>query len=78
MIILVIVVLMIYCLVEVAQANRYRVRLFPRWLWVFAVVCLPVVGPVCWLLFGRPSSNGNNQTRGLGPDDDDDFLRGLN
>lgn len=76
-IILVIIVLMIYSLVEVAQANRYQVRLFPRWLWVFAVVCLPIVGPLSWLFFGRPTAGGNNQGPVTGPDDDDDFLRGL-
>lgn len=70
------VLLTIYCVVEVAQAKGYQVRAMPRWLWAFAVICVPVIGPVGWLLLGRPS-NRRQRPQGKAPDDDDDFLRGL-
>ncbi len=75
------VLLIIYCLVEVAQAPPYAVRRMPRWLWATAVICLPVIGAVAWLMFGRPNAESRGQTtpsrRPSSPDDDPDFLRGL-
>lgn len=70
------VLLAIFCTVEVANADRYEVRNAPRWLWVIAIICLPVVGPLGWLIFGRPKQRPNRRTR-LNPDDDPDFLRRL-
>jgi len=80
--IIIIVLLMIYCVVEVAQAPRYAVRRMPRWLWATAVICLPLAGSICWLLLGRPNAESmgtrkRNQPRPSAPDDDVDFLRGL-
>ena len=79
--IIMIVLLAIYCIVEVAQAEPYAVRRMPRWLWATAIICVPLAGPVCWLMFGRPNaeSKRTNQMAGRpkSPDDDPDFLRGL-
>ena len=80
--IIIIALLMIYCVVEVAQAPRYAVRRMPRWAWATAVISLPLAGAVCWLLLGRPNAEtlGKKQTprrRPTAPDDDPDFLRGL-
>ncbi len=73
--------LMIYCVVEVAQASPYEVRGMPRWLWAFAIICLPLAGALCWLFFGRPNrasrASSQQQSRPRTPDDDIDFLRGL-
>lgn len=77
LIIIAIVALTIYCTVEVAQAPKFRVRLMPKWLWAFAVICLPVVGPLLWLMTGRPTAQPGKPRRDQGPDGDDDFLRGL-
>lgn len=78
-IIVAIVALTIYCTVEVAQSQKYRVRAMPKWLWAFAVICLPVVGPMSWLLWGRPNDQHTRgpRLRDQGPDGDEDFLRGL-
>ncbi len=76
LIILAIVMLTIYCVVEVAQSNPGRVRAMPKWLWAFVVICIPVIGPITWLLAGRPEAS-RHRHRSLGPDDDEDFLRGL-
>jgi len=78
--IIIIALLMIYCVVEVAQAPPFAVRRMPRWLWATAIICLPLAGAVCWLLLGRPtpeSSGTKQKPRPKAPDDDIDFLRGL-
>ncbi|WP_130873321.1 PLD nuclease N-terminal domain-containing protein [[Pseudopropionibacterium] massiliense] len=75
LLIVAVVMLTIYCVVELAQAKGARVRAMPRWLWLFVVICVPVIGPFAWLLAGRPSSRP--RPRQLAPDDDEDFLRGL-
>lgn len=78
LIVVAIVALTIYCIVELAQSHTYRVRAMPKWLWAFAVVFLPVVGPVAWLLWGRPADRARHpRPRDQGPDGDEDFLRGL-
>lgn len=79
LLVIVVVSLTIYCIVEVAQARNGQVRAMPKWLWAFTVICLPVLGPVTWLFFGRPLA-GPARRRPLpprAPDDDEDFLRGL-
>ena len=68
-----VVMLTIYCIVELAQTKGARVRAMPRWL--FVVICVPVIGPFAWLLAGRPAPRP--RPRPLAPDDDEDFLRGL-
>lgn len=74
-----VILLTIYCVVEVAQSKPYQVRNAPRWLWAFVVICLPVVGPLAWLMFGRPGggSGGKPKNPPRMPDDDPDFLRRL-
>lgn len=75
-----VILLAIYCIVEVAQAPKFAVRWMPRWLWAAAVICVPLAGSVGWLLLGRPtkqSHQGSNPERPKAPDDDPDFLRGL-
>ena len=80
--IIIVALLMIYCVVEVAQAPRFAVRRMPRWAWATAVICLPLAGAVCWLLLGRPNAESLGKKkaeprRPAAPDDDPDFLRGL-
>ncbi|MBA8796173.1 hypothetical protein FHX74_003826 [Friedmanniella endophytica] len=79
--VIMIVLLAIYCIVEVAQAEPYAVRRMPRWLWATAIICLPLAGSVCWLVFGRPNAESRRENERVGrprtPDDDPDFLRGL-
>ena len=75
--IVIIAMLMIYAIVEVAQSDPLRVRLMPRWLWAVAVIFLPGVGAVAWLLFGRPTRASRHRRPPKAPDDDPDFLRRL-
>ena len=78
---IIVILLMIYCVVEVAQAPRFAVRRMPRWAWATVVICLPLAGAVCWLLLGRPTAESRGKLRRnlrpTAPDDDVDFLRGL-
>jgi branched-subunit amino acid transport protein AzlD len=70
--------LMIYCVIEVAQADPARVRVAPRWLWAVAVIALPGVGSLAWLFFGRPTNRAIPPPPGpRAPDDDPDWLRKL-
>ncbi|MBK7821940.1 MAG: PLDc_N domain-containing protein [Tessaracoccus sp.] len=78
LLIVAVVMLTVYCVVEVAQSRGRVVRAMPRWLWAFFVICVPVVGPVLWLFFGRPvSGHTRPHHTDRAPDDDEDFLRGL-
>ncbi len=81
---MVVVMLTIYCVVDVAQTDGDRVRYAPKWLWALLVIALPIVGPVAWFFFGRPSSRppGDDDPwpkyhRPQAPDDDENFLKGL-
>ena len=79
--IIIVVLLTIFCVVEVAQAPPFAVRRMPRWLWATAIICIPLAGAVCWLLLGRPTADTlgirTRRLRPRAPDDDVDFLRGL-
>ncbi len=78
LLVLVIVAITVYALVEAAQAHPNRVRLMPRWLWMVAIVALPILGPVGWFALGRPHGGiGPAGRRPIAPDDDPDFLRRL-
>lgn len=77
LLIIAVVMLTIYCVVEVAQTKSHRVRTFPKWLWAFAVIAVPVAGPLGWLFAGRPREAAHALPRQHAPDDDEDFLRGI-
>jgi hypothetical protein len=78
----VVVILTVYTLVDCALFDRNRIRGVPRWVWILMIILLPVLGAVLWLLIGRgrrstSGSTGGRVTRSIAPDDDPDFLRGL-
>lgn len=79
--IVMVILLAIYCIVEVAQAPTYAVRRMPRWGWATLIILLPLVGSLGWLFFGRPNAESRRENQYTGrpkaPDDDNDFLRGL-
>lgn len=76
---LVVVILTVYTLVDCALFDRNRIRGLPRWVWIFVLILVPVVGPLLWLFVGRarPSSAGGKASRSLAPDDDPEFLQRL-
>lgn len=69
----------IYSLIECAQAEKYKVRSIPKGAWILVILLLPVIGAVLWLFFGRPKKvdPDSQPQRGRGPDDDPQFLRNL-
>ncbi|MFL6079611.1 MAG: PLD nuclease N-terminal domain-containing protein [Ornithinibacter sp.] len=83
--------LTVYCVIDAFQTDEADMRNLPKVAWVMIVLLLPVVGPVAWLLGGRPrrgtppsrgQQRGSGGGRGpdrrpRGPDDDPDFLKGI-
>ncbi|WP_315306242.1 PLD nuclease N-terminal domain-containing protein, partial [Rothia dentocariosa] len=46
--------LTLYTLLDALRTHQDQMRTFPKWLWIIAVIFFPVVGPLLWLLLGRP------------------------
>ncbi|WP_030526689.1 PLD nuclease N-terminal domain-containing protein [Phycicoccus jejuensis] len=81
--------LTIWTLVDCIQTDDGSVRNLPKIAWMLLILLFPVVGPVAWLVAGRPAGpllGGGRPGRGTpgptrrparGPDDDPDFLKGL-
>jgi phospholipase D-like protein len=46
--------LVVFCLIDCVQSDEHRVRNMPKWTWIVLIVLIPIVGPVVWLLAGRP------------------------
>lgn len=67
---------MIFALIDLFQVPASDVRGGSRFLWLLAILLLPVVGAALWLFFGRAPEDGP-RPRSLPPDDDPDFLRRL-
>ena len=78
--IVVALVLLIYAFFDIIATPAAQIRHLPKPLWI-AVVLVPLLGPVLWLVFGttrRGPATPPSRGRGVqGPDDDPDFLRGL-
>lgn len=80
--VILLIVLAIYCWIELAQSDSRDVRQLPKGFWAL-LIAVPLVGPIGWLVYGRP--NGENvatprpraRSRSLAPDDDPEFLRSL-
>jgi hypothetical protein len=80
--------LTIFCVIDCIQTEDGAVRNLPKWAWVLLVLLFPVVGPIAWLVAGRPgrAESGRHhvsgypeyrRTRPVAPDDDPEFLREL-
>lgn len=71
--------LAIYALIDCGQADRAKVRPPGKPLWLL-IILVPIVGPVAWLVLGRPAAAAGRpasapRPRPLAPDDDPEFLR---
>lgn len=85
--------LTLYTLLDALRTHQDQMRTFPKWLWIIAVIFFPVVGPLLWLLLGRPravrapkprqgggfsgSRRGTPPPTTSSPDDDEEYLRWL-
>ncbi len=86
-----IVGLTLYTLLDAVRAPAHEARTLPKWLWVLVTLLFPVVGPLMWLILGRPKAQpaagtprpGFGQRRNTpapsvsSPDDDEEYLRWL-
>lgn len=86
-----IVGLTLYTLLDAVRTPAHEVRTLPKWLWVLVTLLFPVVGPIMWLILGRPKAQptagaprtGFGQRRSTpapsvsSPDDDEEYLRWL-
>lgn len=76
---LAVAILTVYALVDCALFDRNRIRGLPRWVWIFVIVLVPLIGPLLWLFVGRGlrGAGAGRMPRSVAPDDDPDFLKGL-
>jgi Phospholipase_D-nuclease N-terminal len=86
--------LLLYCLIDCIQAPDGTVRNLPKWGWIILIVLVPWIGPIAYLVAGRPRKDetpsgarwsppprpglSGRRSAPRGPDDDPDFLRELN
>jgi hypothetical protein len=76
-VVLVVIGLLVYALVDCLRADRRDLRLLPRPAWLLLIL-VPLVGPLVYLLLGRPARAAEEPVvRPLAPDDDPEFLRRL-
>ncbi len=79
---IVVIVLYVYCWIEIWQSDPREVRQLSRGVWAL-FVAIPLFGAVAWLTVGRPNGTPvtptapRPQRRMSAPDDDPDFLRTL-
>ncbi|MGN6090121.1 MAG: PLDc N-terminal domain-containing protein [Actinomycetes bacterium] len=82
--VLLVIGLTVYAAIEAAGTASSDMRAGTKASWLVVIVLLPVLGPVLWLLAGRPKAGATSAapaTQGparpvaLGPDDDPEFLR---
>jgi hypothetical protein len=76
---LIVIILTVYALVDCALFDRSRIRGLPRWVWIFVIILVPVIGPLLWLFVGRGRKRApvGRMPRASAPDDDPEFLRSL-
>jgi hypothetical protein len=78
--------LFVYCLFDVIATDKELARNLPKIAWVFVIILVPLIGPIAWLVLGRPKGGAllpgtstapprRGATRPTAPDDDPEFLR---
>ena len=67
--------LTIYAFIDCLQTEKPNT--FPKWVWLIVIVCVPVLGPLLWLIFGHFGGGGwgRDDDKPLAPDDDPTFFR---
>ena len=74
----------IFAIIDVLVTPAEQIRNLQKVVWLLIVLLgFQVIGATCWFIFGRPRATAGRQAvgaarRGVGPDDDIDFLRSLN
>ncbi len=85
---IILVAFLVYSVIDAILIDRSRIRGLPRAAWV--IICfIPALGGILWFFVGRAAPRKNSPGGAVGyfgpsrtgpsaPDDDIDFLRGLN
>ncbi|RRQ26997.1 PLDc_N domain-containing protein [Rhodococcus sp. Eu-32] len=55
---LLIMILWVFCLIDVITADEGGVRHLPKMMWLLLVIFIPLAGSIVWLLVGRPIGGG--------------------
>lgn len=50
--------LLIYCLVDLSKNG---VRNFSKLVWILIILCINLIGPISYLVFGRGDSDANHK-----------------
>ena len=86
---LIVLVATLVALIDCLSTDRDDVRGLPKVVWCLVILLLPVVGVVAWFFAGRPLATEQpagaapaggprrRQAKPLAPDDDPEFLRGI-
>ncbi|MGI5244822.1 PLDc N-terminal domain-containing protein [Dactylosporangium sp. CA-139066] len=83
---LIVLVATLIALIDCLSSEREDIRGLPRPVWLLLILLVPIIGPVAWFFAGRPISleqragviaGGRSRRRVTAPDDDPDFLRGI-
>ena len=87
MVALSLLVLWIFCILDVISTEDVLCRNLPKYFWLLIVIILPDIGSIAWLLLGRPVGAGfrlgsqvgvyRPQKRVIGPEDSPDFLASM-
>jgi len=75
--------LWVYALLDAIATDESLVRNLPKLLWIVLILFVPLVGPIAWLMLGRPlyagwrpgDTTSRPTRRYRGPEDDPDFGR---
>lgn len=55
---LLVMLLAIFCLIDVITAADTGIRHLPKIVWLLLVIVLPLAGSIAWLIVGRPENGG--------------------
>ncbi|WP_206491278.1 PLD nuclease N-terminal domain-containing protein [Rhodococcus sp. KRD162] len=55
---LLIMLLSIFCLIDVITADDSGIRHLPKMVWLLLVIVVPLAGSIAWLVVGRPEGGG--------------------
>jgi len=84
LLVLVPLALTIYAVIDAIQTEDSRVQYLPKLIWILLILLFTPIGGIAWFVTGRQRGPQNGRQRPnrpsapRGPDDDPDFLRGLN
>ena len=73
--------LLLYGLFDALQTEESRIRTLPKVMWIVVMLVIPIIGPILWLILGRPEGQTENRQsfrrQPMAPDDDARFLEEL-